>query len=162
MEFDEVVNLDSIKKRDSQIRSISPIRVKGTADISSNKVSFHLHITGSLVLPSSRTLEDVHYPFDIHSLETFLYSTSLSDTETDDEGEVHIIQGEMIDLKPVIEDLILLEIPIQVFKDEKEEIPSHLLSGKDWEYIQDEEHFQKEKIDPRLAGLAKLLKQDEE
>ncbi|MCU9612215.1 YceD family protein [Caldibacillus lycopersici] len=160
LEIDEVINLDSIKNRDPQIRSISPIRVKSTVDITSKEVTFHLHITGELVLPSSRTLNDVHYPIDIHSVETFLYDVSEYDIDPD--GELHLIQGEMVDLLPVIEELILIEIPLQVLGDEDEDVPASLQSGKDWEYISEEEQHQSKKIDPRLAELAKLLNQDDE
>lgn len=160
IELNEVADFQSLKERDPQIRSISPILVKGTADISSNKVTFHLHITGELILPSSRTLRDVQFPIDIVSTETFLFEGYTDETNLD--VEQHLTNGDVVDLTPVIEELILLEIPMQVYSEEDENIPTTLKVGKDWEYIQDEEHLQKQKIDPRLAELAKLLKNSEE
>lgn len=150
--IDETVNLDSLKERDSQIRHVSPIHVKGTAVIDAKKVIFHLHITGELILPSSRTLADVHFPIDIKTEETFLYEIDDDDPDED----LNLIEGETIDLLPVLEDLILLEIPIQIIN-EDEPIPSSQRAGEGWSYFEDESELKKDKIDPRLAKLKELL-----
>ncbi|MNG37517.1 hypothetical protein D3C84_1248960 [compost metagenome] len=48
---------------------------------------------------------------------------------------------------------IILEIPIQIFSDEAStEAP---MKGQDWQVITEKE--QTEKVDPRLAGLAKFF-----
>lgn len=159
LEFDEILKLENLKQRDPQILSISPIRVWGRADITENKVTFHMTITGELILPSSRTLKEVKFPLDIEATETFLFAAGF---ELDDESDFdsHVIEGDMVNLIPVVEELILLEIPMQVYS-EDEEIPDSFRSGKDWEFIQDEDHWKKEKIDPRLSKLAELLNNDE-
>mgnify|MGYP002398823789 FL=1 len=159
LEFDEVLNLEYLKERDSQILGISPIRVKGRADIAATKVTFHLTITGELILPSSRTLREVKFPLEIHTTETFLFD---ADEEYLPDADSHIVEGDMINLIPVLEELILLEIPLQVYNEEDDLIPDSQLSGKDWDLILDEESWRKEKIDPRLSKLANLLKNDEE
>lgn len=62
MDINETIDIsEDLKKRDPEIRDVSPIHVTGNANISSEKVAFHLHITGKLVLPCSRTLVDVDY-----------------------------------------------------------------------------------------------------
>ena len=127
--INETIDLPAIKERDTQIRSISPILVQGKADIDSKKVTFHLHITGELILPSSRTLKDVKFPINIQSTETFMYE--VPDVESIDVN-LHPIDGEIISLTPIIEELILLEIPMQVLSAEDEPMPSSLSSGKDW------------------------------
>lgn len=157
LNIDETVNLESLKERDPEIRSVSPIQVRGRADIDSKKVTFHLNITGELILPSSRTLEDVHFPINIQSTETFLYEVPEYDDHDDD---LHQIDGEMIDVTPIIEELILLEIPMQVFSEENEEVPNDLSSGKDWAFVQEEDLKKDKGLDPRLAELAKLLNQE--
>ncbi|MGF2615539.1 DUF177 domain-containing protein [Rossellomorea vietnamensis] len=162
MPLDETVDASEVKKLDPQIRDVSPIHVTGRADISSDKVTFHLHIEGQLVLPCSRTLEDVHFPVDIDTVETFLLKAN--DYDQYEEEEVHRIQGDVIDLMPVINELLVLEIPMQVFS-EKAKDDENLPSGKNWEVITEEQAIQAEeeeekKVDPRLAGLAKLLEQD--
>ena len=149
--IDETVNADSIKKVDPSIRKVSPIHIQGRADIDSTKVTFHLQIKGSLVLPCSRTLVDVDYPINVETTETFLLK--VSEYETDVE-EVHQVNGDVIDLMPVIEEILLLEVPMQVFcEDSKEEGAPQ--SGHDWEVIQEQD--KQDKIDPRLAELAKFF-----
>lgn len=72
MELDETINVNKVlQKENPDIRDISPVHVKGTADIDARKVTFHLVITGTFILPCSRTLADARYPFHISSAETF-------------------------------------------------------------------------------------------
>lgn len=130
------------------------MHITGRADIDSSKVSFHLKIRGHLVLPCSRTLVDVNYPIDVETTETFLLKGL--DYETDE--EVHQVKGDVIDLKPVLQEILLLEVPIQVFCDEGSSEEGAPQSGKDWEVIHEQK---KDKIDPRLAGLAKLFDQND-
>ncbi|MGP7818867.1 YceD family protein [Niallia sp. 01092] len=149
--IDETINVDEIKTVDPTIRHVSPMHIIGRTDIDSTKVTFHLKIEGSLVLPCSRTLVDVDYPINVETTETFLLK--VSDYETDEE-EVHQVNGDVIDLMPVIQEILLLEVPMQVFcEDSKEEGAPQ--SGKDWEVIQEQE--KRDKVDPRLAGLAKFF-----
>jgi uncharacterized protein len=152
--IDEVVNLDGIKAIDPTIREVSPMHIKGRADIDSSKVTFHLQIKGHLILPCSRTLVDVNYPINVDTTETFL----LKGLEYETEEEVHQVKGEVIDLEPVLQEILLLEVPIQVFSDEGSSEEGAPQSGKDWEVIHEQK---KDKIDPRLAGLAKLLDQND-
>jgi uncharacterized protein len=162
LSLDETVTFEDPKEIDPQVREVSPIHVNGKADIGTNRVTFHLNITGHMVLPCSRTLVDVELPIDLKTIETFL----LSETEYDqyEEEEVHRIEGEVIDLKPVIRELLLLEIPLQVISDEARE-QDKLPSGKNWEVLTEEQAYEVEeekekKVDPRLADLAKLLDQN--
>ncbi|GIN91478.1 YceD family protein [Siminovitchia terrae] len=165
MTFDKTIDLaEELKKADSEIREVSPIRVQGRADVDSDKAAFHLHITGAFILPCSRTLADVEYPFDIHSIETF--SLNPLNYQVDENEEIHEIVGGVIDLKPVVHELVLLEVPIQVFSPEVEE-SSSLPSGQDWKVLTEDQLYEarereKKKIDPRLADLAKLLQKDED
>lgn len=152
--IDEVVNLDEIKEIDKTIRVVSPMHITGRADIDSKKVTFHLHIMGHLILPCSRTLVDVNYPINVETTETFLIKSSMYEADE----EVHQVKGEVIDLKPVLQEILLLEVPIQVFCDEGSPEGGAPQSGQDWEVIHEEK---KDKIDPRLAGLAKLLDQND-
>lgn len=152
--IDEYVNLDEIKEIDKTIRGVSPMHIIGRADIDSSKVTFHLKIEGHLTLPCSRTLVDVNYPIYVETTETFLLKGL--NYETDE--EVHQVKGEVIDLQPVLQEILLLEVPIQVFCDEGSGEEGAPQSGKDWEVIQEQEKI--DKIDPRLAGLAKLFDQN--
>ncbi|MEK5102294.1 YceD family protein [Cytobacillus sp. FSL M8-0252] len=150
--FDEIVNVDEVIKMDAEIRDASPMRITGRADIDSEKVIVHFKMEGHLILPCSRTLVDVKYPISVETIETFL----LKDSDYETEEEVHQVQGDVIDMMPIIHELLVLEVPMQVFCDDSGEEGAPQ-SGKDWEVISEQEKT--EKIDPRLAGLAQLLNQ---
>jgi uncharacterized protein len=159
--IDEMVDVHDLKEIEPQIRDLSPIHVTGRADISSEKITFHLRIQGTFVLPCARTLNDVHYPIDIQTLETFLLK-SLPYEEMEEE-EVHRVQGDVIDLLPIVKELLLLEVPMQVFSDEAE---GELPSGKGWEVMSEEDALSKDDeekpIDPRLAALSKFFEKKDE
>lgn len=149
--IDETIRVDDLKQDDPTIRAVSPIHITGRGDIDSTKVTFHLHIEGYLILPCSRTLVDVNLPIDVEATETFLLQGS--DYQTDEEA--HHVKGEVIDLTPIIREILLLEIPMQVFCEDADSDDAAPQSGKDWEVIQ--EQAESKKIDPRLAGLAKFF-----
>ncbi|MBS4193878.1 YceD family protein [Lederbergia citri] len=164
LEIDQIVDVSrDLKQKDPEIRDVSSIHVTGTARIDSQKAEFHLHLTGNLILPCSRTLVDVVYPINIHSTETFILKPV--EYSPIDEEEIHEPNEGTVDLIPVIEELILLEVPLQVISDDAKNTES-LQSGKDWE-VMTEDQFKREqqkttRIDPRLAGLAALLKEKKE
>ncbi|WP_110929317.1 YceD family protein [Bacillus massiliglaciei] len=157
LQINDTVEVPGLKERDPQIRDVSPIKVTGRADISSQKVTFHLHLSGTLVLPCSRTLVDVHFPVEIDTTETFLLKESGFDYEGDD---VTVVSGDVVDLIPVIEENLLLEIPMQVFCEDVNSEEAAPQSGKDWSVISEEEN--KQKLDPRLAKLANFFDNDKE
>ena len=103
----------------------------------------------------SRTLVDVNYPIHVDATETFL----LKDIDYESQEEVHQVNGDVIDLMPIIHEILLLEVPIQVFCEDSTEEGAPQ-SGKDWEVVHDQD--KKGKIDPRLAGLAKFFDQDDQ
>jgi len=155
--IDETVDVKDIMELEKSIRDISPVHVTGRADLSSTKASFHITISGSMILPCSRTLVDVKFPFEIGTTETFLLKdTSVYDLESDE--DVHLIRGEVIDLLPIIKENILLEIPMQIFCDDSNSEDAAPQSGQDWEVITEDDN--KNKIDPRLAGLAKFFEDE--
>lgn len=162
MPIDEIVHLDAVKKRNSDIREISPMHVTGHCTIGSQQITCQLQLKGMLILPCARTWEDVEFPIDIKSVEIFSWSEKDRDTKDDN---VHLVATETIDLQPVLEELILLEIPMQVFKEDSEE--AVITGGNDWSYSTDEQaEAEKEeaqpKPDPRLADLAKYFDQSDE
>ncbi len=151
--LDETVRADEIKETDPSIRDVSPMHITGRVDISATKVTFHIRIEGYLILPCSRTLVDVNYPIDVETTETFL----LSPLDYETEEEVHQVKGDVIDLMPVIREILLLEVPLQVFCDDDPNQEGAPQSGKDWEVIHEEDN--QKKVDPRLAELAKFFEQ---
>lgn len=153
--IDDTISVDEIKQSDPTIRDVSPIHITGRADIGVTRVTFHLKIEGHLILPCSRTLVDVTYPIHVETTETFM----LQDSEFEVEEETHMLKGDTIDLLPVIAEILLLEIPLQVFSEDDHLEGAAPQSGKDWEVIHEEN--QSKKIDPRLAGLAKFFDEND-
>ncbi|KKB39241.1 YceD family protein [Bacillus thermotolerans] len=160
LEIDEMVDMSHLTSRDTDIRKLAPVHIEGRADIGTNKVTFHLNVEGQMVLPCSRTLVDVDYPFNFSLTETYLLKASLAEEYQESES-VHLVQGDVIDLQPVLEEEILLAVPMQVISEEADE---HVLSsGKGWDYKDAESDTEEEaKVDPRLAGLADFFKSDEQ
>ncbi|WP_209125477.1 DUF177 domain-containing protein [Alkalihalobacillus sp. BA299] len=150
--FDETLDLSEIKKIDPQIRDISPVRVIGEAIFTKNMISFPLEIIGEMTLPCSRSLLDVKFPFHLQVKEVFNLEDYIGISE-DEEEDIHKVEGETIDLVPYIMEQILLEIPLQVISEDADE--KGLQSGQDWELITEEN--KKDRIDPRLADLAKFF-----
>lgn len=153
--IDEMIRVDEIKQLEPSIRAVSPMHISGRADISSTKVTFHLKIEGHLILPCSRTLVDVPYPISVETTETFLFNAS----DYDAQEETHQVQGDVLDLMPVIQEILILEVPLQVFCEDVKTGEGAPQSGNDWEVIHEGE--QATKVDPRLADLAKFFNKDD-
>lgn len=150
LQIDDTVDVSDIKQLNREIREIKPIKVKGKADFSTQSVTFFLDIEGEMTLPCSRTLADVNFPFHINTTEVFKLDQRAS---AEEDLDFHQPDGDIIDLVPYINEAILLEIPIQVFSEGlKGEAPE---SGEDWELLTEEN--KKQRIDPRLADLAKFF-----
>ncbi|GAA0444390.1 MAG: YceD family protein [Bacillota bacterium] len=155
--FDEKVNVSELETMNNDIRQIEPVRVHGQCFFQGDQIIFSLEISGEMILPCARTLVDVPYPFDIHADEVF--TTAPYVTEDEAEEEIHPIDGEVLDLTPLIKENILLEVPYRVFSDETNDQMKSPTEGKGWEFISEEK---KEKtIDKRFKKLESLLKDDE-
>ena len=152
---DEMVDVNELIDI-SEIRRIPPVHVKGHGDFGSNKVTFTLTIEGTMILPCSRTLKDATHSFKIETSETYLLSPE--GFGHPDEENLHQVEGEVLDLLPMIKENILLEIPIQIFCDDPSKEGGAPQSGQDWEVIT--EHDKKDKIDPRLAALKDFFNED--
>lgn len=151
LKIDEMVDVSELTKGNHDIRKISLVHVMGEASFSSHSITFLLTIKGEMVLPCSRTLRDVMLPFHISTTETFKLHDWVGFDDHDD--DLHDIKNDTVDLHPYIKQAILLEIPLQIFCEELEgEAPQ---AGNDWELLTEES--KKERIDPRLAGLAKFF-----
>lgn len=160
MPLDAYVQLNDVMERNQDIRQISPVHVKGQCTFGASQMTCHFTISGVMTLPCARTWEDVEYPFNVETVEIFSWvNEELRDLESD----IHYANGDVIDMKPVLEELVLLEVPLQVFK---ENTDGQVQGGKNWTYSTDDEKAEKEndepKLDPRLADLAKYFDQTDE
>ena len=161
MPIDADVQLDDVMERNHDIRQISPIHVKGLCTFGASQMTCHLTITGMLTLPCARTWEDVEFPIHIETVEVFSW---VDEEQRDLDSDIHYAIGDIIDMKPVLEELVLLEVPLQVFKENTE---GQVRGGKDWSYSTDEDialarKNDERKLDPRLAALAKYFDQTDE
>lgn len=154
--LDESVDASEVKTFDREIREITPVHVKGSGTVSRDLATFHLQISGMMILPCARTLNDVEFPFHIDAVEAF----QLSERATFDDEEVHELTSNTVDLLPFIRERILLEKPFRVFSENKDGPAPE--SGEGWELqAENAEENQPKKVDPRLAKLEKMFKNDE-
>jgi uncharacterized protein len=155
-EFTEQVDVSDIQGK-NDIRRIDPVKVSGQATSYGNDITVKFAIDGKMILPCARTLVDVPYEFHIETTELFTLSPYAS---ADDESEIHPIEGELLDLKPYIEENILLDVPFRVFSDDPQALDNAAKEGEGWQLAS--EKAQQDKIDPRLEKLQALLKKDDE
>jgi len=148
--FDEEICFEeSVFAKMDHIRGLHDVRVSGTARFEefSNQVTADIHAEGIMIVPCSITMEDVEVPFETSSEEVFAFDKC-------EHEDVHEIKGDVMELLPVVFQLILMEVPLKVVKEGIKEYPK----GKDWEVVK-EEDYQKEKrkeIDPRLASFKEI------
>lgn len=147
IEFDENVNFDkSAFVKNSRLKDLRDVHVSGVGYFgqSSDQFEVELEIEGVMLCPCAITNELVEVPFDTCSHEIF----SFVDTE---ELDVHVIKNEIIELIPIVFQLINLEVPLRVVKEGEINYPK----GDGWQVLS-EEDYRKSKgsqIDPRLEKL---------
>ncbi|MBQ0138938.1 MAG: DUF177 domain-containing protein [Kurthia sp.] len=161
MPVDQMAQLDGVMSRNKDIRHITPVHVEGFCTFSAGQMNCHFHVTGELILPCSRTWEDVKFPLDFETDEIFRWGETAGENYEDN---VHPVEGDVIDVTPVLEELVLLEIPMQVYKEDAQVIQP---KNDSWSFMSAEEFEQQsekdeQKVDPRLADLAKYFDQTDE
>lgn len=153
LDFAENGDFSSIRKYNKQIISVSPIHVHGHISIDTATIVVNMTLSGHLELYCAKTLEAVIFPLYIETIECF----SLFNKQ----AEMDYVISDVLDLQPVIEEVLLASIPIQVYADEetieKANIPS---TGKGW-LLQTKKQLSDEEIDPRLKKLLQWSPTDE-
>lgn len=141
-------------KNFSRLNGLKNVVVDGKAyfDDETQLLTTDLVIQGIMLVPCAITLEEVEYPFEIESSETFSFEEDLSE-------HAHIAKGEFIELLPVILQIILSEVPLKVVKPGLKDYPK----GDGWEVVTEEKliEVQKNQIDPRLAKLLEYQHKDD-
>ncbi|WP_236624251.1 YceD family protein [Exiguobacterium antarcticum] len=157
LQVNETVELPELIALHPDIRAVQPVHIRANASFTSNQLIFNLRITGEMTLPDARTLNDVVYPFEIESIESFLLEAGVVPSDSDD---INLPIGNTVDLRPLVQELILLHVPVQVHGDDEE---NQLVQGEGWTVLSEETPEEAEpKIDPRLAGLAQFFKKDQD
>ncbi|VEI32544.1 Uncharacterized ACR, COG1399 [Listeria grayi] len=161
LEIDEKVDLEEfLKANNPDVRKATPVHVTGNLQVSQDSVTATLRLQGEWTLPCARTLVDVQVPYDIHSIESFTKSTAQLLDES-----WHLMEQDIVELTPVVEELLLVEIPMQVFSSDADS--ETLPKGKEWELQTEEQNLAAKeqaapKVDPRLAGLAQFFDEEKE
>lgn len=146
--FDEQIEFDAAAiSKISHLRKLHDVTVSGDIhyDDSSELVVANIEIEGVMILPCSITLEDVEHSF--HTASTEVYSF----VKGNEDEDVHETKGDIVELYPVIFQLIVMEIPYKVVKEGLIDYPK----GNGWEVVKEEDYVasKKDAIDPRLAKL---------
>lgn len=146
LSFEERLNFEKDAfKNYSRLLDIRNVTVKGFGhyDQYQQRFNIELEIAGDMIVPCAVTLEEVLVPLDIVTTESFSF------VPVDDE-EVHYCKNDIIDLYPVIFQLMLLEVPLKVVKEDLV-----YPKGDGWEVVSEQEYERQkgDKIDPRLAKL---------
>lgn len=146
--FDEQIEFDEAAiSKITHLRKLRDVTVSGDIhyDDSSKLVIANIEIEGIMILPCSITLEDVEHPFYTTSSEVYTFEKG------NDNEDVHETKGDIVELYPIIFQMIVLEIPYKVVKAGISEYPK----GKGWEVVKEEDIIAEKKaaIDPRLAKL---------
>lgn len=158
MTFDREVDVSEIETLENDILKAFPVQVVGSVVLQGEEMIFSFNISGKVILPCARTLVEVPYDFDIDALEIFTTASTM--TEEDEEDEVHFVDGEVIDLTPLIKENILLEIPYRVYSKNEEVLRNALVQGDGWELVEESEEVKEDKeqpIDPRLNKLKQFM-----
>ena len=146
--FDEQIEFDeNAISKISHLRKLRDVTVSGDIhyDESSKLALANLEIDGIMSVPCSITLEDVEYPFSTTSEEVYTFDKG------NDNPDVHETKGDIVELYPVIFQLIVAEVPLKVIKEGITSYPK----GNGWEVVREEDVLsaKKDTIDPRLAKL---------
>lgn len=145
--FEENIFFEKSIYQNTDIRDLKNLVVKGEINRDINQDYFlTLELTGTMILPDARSLEDVELPIRI-SIEEKI-------TETNENiGEYFEKSKNTLDIMGILWENIVLEVPISISKNENTTI-----EGDGWELLEEK----KESIDPRLAPLRKLLDSEKE
>lgn len=141
--IDDIVNIDKSFYENTDIRSISDVKIKG-------KIIYHgedlfellLNIDCDLILPCSITLDDVKRHVNIN----------ISEDLSENSEENNKIINNSIDLIPIIWQNIILEVPLKVIGDNVDRSKLH---GDGWRLVTDEDELQEK--DTRLEKLKEFL-----
>ena len=107
-------------------------------------------VTVRLAGSCARCLDDIEDGLDLDVQELFAYEGSTTE-ETSEEDEVRLVEGERIDLEPMVRDAVVLSLPLAPVCDED---CAGLCAecGQRWDDLPDDHSH--EQLDPRWAGLA--------
>lgn len=128
------------------LNSLKDINVVGKAYFEDTllTLTLNLDVTGIMLVPCAITLKEIEYPFEIKSEESISFIEDIGEN-------IQYNAGEIIELKPIVKQIIVAEVPFKVVSIAADDYPA----GKDWEVVTEKQlqEANKREIDPRLAKL---------
>lgn len=153
--FEEKINV-KVEHYDASLKDIKDVVVSGVLTRGGqDKIYVDLKITGVFEMISGKTLKDVAVPFEIEEKEEYVDKSVFLGEEVFDVN----LMDMYIDLTPLANELIILNIPITSSLDGEE---AELVSGNDWELLSDDSltAVKEEKKESPFAALNGLFKEE--
>ena len=120
--IDEDIFFSKDDLKETEIIDLKNVKVKGKIYKDSlEEIIIQLQITGTMIVPCSRTLKPTEYKFE----------SEIEENIEENEEKTKKIK-KTIDILPIIWENILMEIPIRIINPEAEEIE---IKGEGWELI---------------------------
>ena len=150
--FEENINV-KVEHYDNSLKDIRDVVVSGKLTRGGqDKIYADLLIKGNFEMISGKTLKEVVVPFEIEEREEYVDKSVFAGEEVFDVN----LMDMYIDLTPLVNELIILNIPITTSDEEELE----MVSGNDWELVSEESLTDvKEKKEPPFAALNGLFKE---
>jgi uncharacterized protein len=104
----------------------------------------------------ARCLEPIRDDVEARFQELYVYDDSGHDPDADEDSDVSRLEGDLLDLEPVLRDAVVLALPFQPLCEE--DCPG-LCAECGARLKDDPDHQHEEPVDPRWAGLAALKDQ---
>ncbi|RXT29589.1 metal-binding protein [Lacticaseibacillus chiayiensis] len=127
-----------LQDRDPEILDVSPIQVSGDVLYDRGDFLVSVNLTGTLVVPSTRSLKPVTMPQNFTFSEIYLTDEGHADQYEDGEILMPLEESEL-NLLPAVEDHLLLSIPMQVLTPE-EVATGDMPAGDEWEVLAEDEY----------------------
>ena len=152
--FEEKINVN-VGHYDNSLKDIRDVVVSGKLTRGGqDKIYVSLKINGTFEMISGKTLKDVVIPFEIEEKEEYIDKSVFADEDAFDVS----LMDMYIDLAPLVNELIILNIPITTSQDEEE---LEMVSGNDWELVSETDLTEvKEKKESPFAALNGLFKEE--
>ena len=167
--FQETLDLENeLISREKEIIAIRPVQVNGLITVSPKEYLLHYAVDTVITLPSTRSLEPVEVPMKFTVDEVFMTAEQYQQQkDLLKEEEILLLETQTLDLSESVADNILLEIPLQVLAEEEKQSERYP-SGNEWTVISEDQYLEmkesqdKNQVDPRLAKLSSLFKEQED
>ena len=164
LQFDETLEMQAkLKQRNADIIAVSPVRVKGVFSVDELGVLGYMQVEVKVTLPSTRSLQPTEVLLNFDLTEHYVSHHDVDLSRFEDTDVVIVLEDDILDLVSVVEDNILLQIPMQVLTEEEQQADAILPSGQDWNLVSEDQlnKQQENQVDPRLAKLKDFFKDED-